>query len=123
MLLFDLPQNLLDEEMMFLSEDVNKTNYFYKLLVSIKESNTTTIIKCENSYERRIVHILAEILKLYHCRFGEWDERCLHVKDPRETVDSEDGKEYYRINGVKISNMPLKLTKKDKQHQKYTIYK
>ena len=28
---------------------------------------------CKNSYERRIVHILARGLGLYHARYGDWD--------------------------------------------------
>jgi Pyruvate/2-oxoacid:ferredoxin oxidoreductase delta subunit len=79
-------------------------------------------VLCKNSYERRIVHILARGLGLYHARYGDWDcvkfERFFDRQCKCSQCWSYAGENCFRIIGVKISNYPIVLSKKDKIHQK-----
>ena len=60
---------LSNDEVRFLNENIVLKDYFYDLLLNIKNSNKTKIIICKNSYERRFVHILANSLGLCHSRY------------------------------------------------------
>ena len=108
---------LSDDNINFLNENIFLRDYFYNLLLNVKNNNETKIILCKNSYERRFVHILAISLGLYHSRYGDWSCWFKKHRDYQEKVDSIDGKEHYKIIGVKVSDKPLYLSKKDKKHQ------
>ena len=105
-------------ELYFLNENIGLKDYFYDLLLHIKNSNETKIIACKNSYERRFVHIVAIGLGLYHARYGDWSDWYKKHRDYQEPVDKIDGQDHYKIVGVKVSTQPLRLTRKDKNHQK-----
>jgi hypothetical protein len=107
---------LSNDEVNFLNENIVLKDYFYDLLINIK-NNETKIILCKNSYERRIVHILAISLGLYHSRHGDWSDFFKKYRDYQETVDKGDGQDHYKIVGVKVSTNPLPLSRKDKIHQ------
>lgn len=55
----------------------------------------------------------------YHSRYGDWSNKWKKIREwgYHEKVDSDDGKEHYKIVGVKVSTKPIYLTKKDKRHQ------
>jgi hypothetical protein len=110
--------NLPNDEVNFLNENILLRDYFYNLLLNIKSNNKTEVILCNNSYERRFVHILAISLGLYHSRYGDWSDFFKKYRDYQERVDNIDGQEHYKILGVKVSTQPLRLSKKDKKHQK-----
>ena len=108
---------LSNDEVSFLNENIVLKDYFYDLLLNIKNSNETKIILCKNSYERRFVHILAISLGLYHSRYSDWSDWFKKYRDYQETVDKLDGQDHYKIVGVKVSTKPLLLSRKDKIHQ------
>jgi hypothetical protein len=110
--------NLPNDEVNFLNENILLRDYFYNLLLKVKNNNETKVILCNNSYERRFVHILAIGLGLYHSRYGDWSEFFKKYRDFQEKPDKYDAKEHYKIVGVKVSTNPLQLSKKDKKHQK-----
>lgn len=112
-----MSNNLLNDEDIFLNENIFLKDYFYNLLLNIKNNDETKIILCKNSYERRFVHILAIKLGLYHSRHGDWNDFFLKTRDYQESINNIDGQEYYKIVGVKVSTKPLQLSKKDKKHQ------
>ena len=93
-------------EVSFLNENIVLKDYFYDLLLNIKNSN-----------ERRFVHILAISLGLYHSRYSDWSDWFKKYRDYQETVDKLDGQDHYKIVGVKVSTKPLLLSRKDKIHQ------
>jgi len=109
--------NLPNSEVNFLNENIFLRDYFYNLLLDIKNNDETKVVLCNNSYERRFVHILSISLGLYHSRYGDWNEKFKKFRDYQEKVDSIDGQEHYKIVGVKVSTKPLKLSKTDKKHQ------
>jgi hypothetical protein len=108
---------LSNDEVRFLNENIVLKDYFYDLLLNIKNSNKTKIIICKNSYERRFVHILANSLGLCHSRYGDWSDFFKKYRDYQENVNKYDGLEHYKIVGVKVSTKPLHLSRKDKKHQ------
>ena len=108
---------LSNDEVSFLNENIVLKDYFYDLLINIKNSNETKIIICKNSHERRFVHILAISLGLYHSRYGDWSEFFKKYRDYQENVNKYDGLKHYKIVGVKVSTKPLHLSKKDKKNQ------
>ena len=116
----DLSNNdLSNNEVSFLNENNLMKDYFYDLLLNIKNSDETKIIICKNSYERRFVHILANSLGLYHTRYGDWSDWFKNHRDHQENVDRLDGQEHYKIVGVKVSTKSLPLSRKDKNHQTF----
>ena len=114
--------NLSNDEVNFLNENIFLKDYFYNLLLNIKNNNETKVILCKNSYERQFVHILATSLGLYHSRYGDWSDWFKKYRDYQERVDNINGQEHYKIVGVKVSTNPLRLSKKDKKHQKVPFY-
>lgn len=44
------------------NENIFLKDYFYNLLLNIKNNDEPKVILCKNSYERRFVHILATSL-------------------------------------------------------------
>ena len=108
---------LSNDEVSFLNENIVLKDYFYDLLINIKNNNETKIILCKNSYERRIVHTLSISLGLYHSRHGDWSDWFKRCRDYQESVDKIDGQDHYKIVGVKVSTKPLLLSRKDKIHQ------
>ena len=110
---------LSNDEVSFLNENIVLKDYFYDLLLNIKNNNETKIIICKNSYERRFVHILAISLGLYHSRYGDWRDWFKKHRDYQENIDKIDGQEHYKIVGVKVSTKHLPLSKKDKKHQRF----
>lgn len=110
---------LTNDEVSFLNENIVLKDYFYDLLINIKNSNETKIILCKNNYERRFVHIIANGLGLYHSRYGDWSDFFKKYRDYQENVDKYDGQEHYKIVGVKVSTTHLPLSKKDKKHQTF----
>ena len=113
-----MDDNLSNDEVNFLNENIFLKDYFYNLLLKIKNNDEEKVILCKNSYERRFVHILATSLGLYHSRYGDWSDWFKKYRDYQEKVDNIDGQEHYKIVGVKVSTKPLHLSKKDKKHQK-----
>lgn len=109
--------NLSNDEIIFLNEDIFLRDKYYNLLLNIKNNDKTKVVLCKNSYERRFVHILSISLGLYHSRYGDWSEWFKKYRDWQGKVDSIDGKEHYKIVGVKVSTKPIHLSKKDKRHQ------
>jgi hypothetical protein len=115
--------NLPDDELNFLNEDTNLRDYFYGILINIKNNDEPQVIniECKNSYERRIVHILAHSLGLYHsrllCRFFRRDCCCIH------SWKHFGSNNCYKFVGVKVANVPIYLSKKDRIHQKITTQK
>ena len=105
------------DEFSFLNENIVLKDYFYDLLLNIKNNNETKIIMCKNSYERRFVHVLAISLGLYHSRYGNWSDFFKKYRDYQEKIYNYDGQEHYKIVGVKVSTNPLPLSRKDKKHQ------
>ena len=110
---------LSNDEVSFLNENIVLKDYLYDLLLNIKNNNETKIIICKNSYERRVVHILANSLGLYHSRYGDWSDWFKKYRDYQENIDKIDGQEHYKIVGVKVSTKTLPLSKKDKKHQTF----
>ena len=100
------------------NENIFLKDYFYNLLLNIKNNDEPKVILCKNSYERRFVHILATSLWLYHSRYGDWSDWFKKYRDYQEIVDDIYGQEHYKMVGVKVSTQPLHLSKKDKKHQK-----
>lgn len=135
---FSLPDNLPEDELNFLNENIILRDKFYDILIKIKnndELKITSIVKknkgderfinilCKNNYERRIVHILAHSLGLYHARlvcYYSW-EKCNCGEYCREYGSFSS----YCTNliGVKVSNVPIPLSKKDRFHQTITRQK
>ncbi len=109
--------HLSNDEINFLNEDISLKDKFYNLLLNVKNNDETKVILCKNSYERRFVHILSIGLGLYHSRHGDWSDWFKKHRDYQEKIDSFDGKEHYKIVGVKVSTKPIYLSKKDKRHQ------
>lgn len=113
-----------DDEFIFLNENIDLRDHFYNILIKIKNSLEPQItnVLCKNSYERRIVHILAKSLGLYHSRYGEWDKQTFDIFFDRQCGCKQcwkyAGENCYRIVGVKVANVPIHLSKKDKIHQK-----
>ncbi len=111
--------NLTKNEIDFLNKNKILTNQFLIELMKVKNDCVDKIIICNNSYERRIVHLLSISLNLYHCRYGDWSDEYKRIwKNTYEKADKIDGLEHYKIIGVKVSIKPLNLSKKDKYHQK-----
>lgn len=113
--------NLPNDEVNFLNENILLRDYFYNLLLNVKNNKETKVILCNNSYKRRFVHILANSLGLYHSRYGDWSDFFKKYRDYQEKVNKYDGVEHYKIVGVKVSTTPLHLSKKDRKHQKVTF--
>lgn len=67
-------EKLSEKEKDFLNENISLTICYYWQVVSLTEIVREKIIYCDNSYERRIVHILAHLMGYHHVRYGEWDE-------------------------------------------------
>jgi len=117
-------ENLPDDELIFLNENIFLKYYFYDILIKIKNNNEEQIVNipCKNSYERRIVHILAKSLGLYHSRYGEWDKNSFNKFFDRQCACKfcwkSAGENWFKIAGVKVANVPIHLSKKDKIHQK-----
>jgi len=109
--------NLSYDDLIFLNENISLRNYFYNLLLNIKNNDETKVISCKNSYERRFVHILSNGLSLYHSRYGDWSDWFKKNRDYQEKVDSIDGQKHYKIVGVKVSTKSHQLSKTDKKHQ------
>ena len=112
---------LSNDEVSFLNENIVLKDYFYDLLINIKNNNETKIITCKNSYERRFVHILANSLGLYHSRHIEYDKKMFEKFFDYQCKCKEycweiAGKKSLIIN-VKVSTKPLPLSRKDKIHQ------
>jgi hypothetical protein len=61
--------------------------------------------------------ILANSLGLYHSRYCDWSDWFKQHRDYQENIDKIDGQCHYKIVGVKVSTIPIQLTKKDKKHQ------
>jgi hypothetical protein len=87
------------------------------------------VIYCNNTYERRIIHNIAEIFGLDHGRHGEWtwnsiQKDCFDWECQCKCCWSEAGKKYYRINGVYISTDPvIGTSRKDKIHRRLELLK
>lgn len=135
---FNLPDNLPEDELNFLNENIILRDKFYDILIKIKNNEEPkitnivkkdnrneriTIILCKNNYERRIVHILAHSLGLYHARLV-----CYYSRNECKCGDY--CREYgsfssYCTNliGVRVSNVPIPLSKKDRFHQTITTQK
>ena len=129
--------NLPNDEVIFLNENTVLRDYFYNILIQIKNSDRQQIrfIPCRNSYERRIVHILAQSLGLYHSRYGEWDEYELNAISRLSHYNQCDckychGRKYrwkylaercFRFLGVNVANIPIPLSRKDRFHQQNAI--
>jgi hypothetical protein len=106
------------KESIFITENMDKSIHFLNQMIGISEEKN---ILCTSSFERRIVHILSHGLNLYHSRHGErnndyknnfdWQCKC-------KWCWKSAGEQYYKIIGVKISNVPLPLSRKDKCHQR-----
>ena len=109
---------LTTEEVSFLNDNICLKDYFYNLLLDVKNNNETKVILCKNSYEQRFVHILAFSLGLYHAIYGAWSDWFIKNRDYHETINKFDGQEHYKIVGVKVSTTILPLTRKDKMHQR-----
>jgi hypothetical protein len=113
---------LSNDEVSFLNENIVLKDYFYDLLINIKNSNETKIIICKNSYERRFVHILAISLGLYHNRHIEYDKKIFDnffdYQCKCKYCWEIAGKKSLIIN-VKVSTKPLLLSRKDKKHQNF----
>jgi len=80
-----------------------------------------TIIQCKNSYQRKIVHIIADAFDLDHARYGDWDPAYKHHFDwecrCRYCWEAA-GKNYYSIRGVQISKTPIEnKSRKDTIHR------
>ena len=86
----------------------------YNKLLYVKKHKTTEIIKAKNSYERRFIHIISEILGLYHVR-------CI-IQNPNFYCREEGTERFCIIIGVKVSVHPLPLTKKDRIHRKKDLF-
>jgi hypothetical protein len=105
-----------------LNENIVLKDYFYDLLINIKNSNETKIIICKNSYERRFVHILAISLGLYHSRHIEYDKKMFDNFFDYQCKCKycwEIARKKSLIINVKVSTKPLLLSRKDKKHQKH----
>ena len=117
-------KNLPNDEINFLNENIALRDYFYDILINIKNDDKTQItnVLCKNSYERRIVHILAQSLGLYHARYGKWDDDKFEKFFDHQCACRQcwkyAGENCFRIVGVTVANVPLCLSKKDKIHQK-----
>lgn len=109
--------NLPQDDIKFLNENIFLRDYFYNLLLNVKDNDETKVILCKNSYERRFVHILSNSLSLYHSRYGDWSDWFKKFRDYQEKIDNIDGQEHYKIVGVKVSTKPILLSKTDKKHQ------
>jgi hypothetical protein len=116
----EMIQTLSEVEQTFLQENPQLTSSYYRQLTGIK---TESVIYCDNSYERRIVHILAHAMGLHHARHGEW----LEERKWDDTFDTQckcrycwkaQGEKYYRIVGVKVSKNALPLSRKDRANQR-----
>lgn len=135
---FNLPDNLPEDELNFLNENIILRDKFYDILIKLKNNEEiiiTNIVKkdyrderiihilCKNNYERRIVHILAHSLGLYHARMVCY---CSRTECKCGDYCREYGSYYSRCTnliGVKVSNIPIHLSKKDKFHQTITTQK
>jgi hypothetical protein len=122
---FNLPDNLPKDELNFLNENIILRDKFYDMLIKIKNNydEQITNVLCKNNYERRIVHILAHSLGLYHARlvcYYSW-KKC-NCGDYRREYGSFSS---YCTNliGVRVSNIPIPLSKKDRFHQTITTQK
>lgn len=117
----ELLKNLPTDEISFLTENDFLIKQFYYQLCEIKQKSEEKVILCDNSYERRIVHILAYALGLYHARHGAWDktyEKNFDWQCKCKLCWEDAGEKYFRIIGVKVSTNPLPLSNKDVTHQK-----
>ena len=122
---FNLPDNLPKDELNFLNENIFLRDKFYDILIKIKNNydEIITNVLCKNNYERRIVHILAHSLGLYHARlvcYYSW-KKCNCGSYRREYGSFSS----YCTNliGVRVSNIPIHLSKKDRFHQTITTQK
>lgn len=119
-------ENIPNDELIFLNENSSLRDYFYNILTEIKNNNKEQItnVSCKNSYERRIVHILAKSLGLYHARYVEWDNNSFNTFFDHQCgckyCWKSAGENWCKIAGVKVANVPICLSKKDKTHQKQT---
>jgi hypothetical protein len=122
---FNLPDNLPNDELIFLNENIILRDKFYDILIRIKNNHNEQItnVFCKNNYERRIVHILAHSLGLYHarlvCYYSGKECNCGHYRRQYGSFSS------YCTNliGVRVSNIPIHLSKKDRFHQTITTQK
>ena len=138
MITFNLSDNLPEDELNFLNENIILRDKFYDILIKIKNNDALTItnkvkknnsderitnILCKNSYERRIVHILAHSLGLYHarlvCYYSGINCNCGDYRRQYGSFSS------YCTNliGVRVSNIPIHLSKKDRFHHTITTQK
>jgi hypothetical protein len=120
----ELIKTLPKEEINFLLNENNKelTNYFYNKLYEVKLNNLEKIITCENSSQRKIVHILSQLLSLNHAKYYKWNQSWKKDFDfqcaCKYCYDSVKDKFHCEVLGVKVSTQSLDLCKKDKQQQK-----
>ena len=101
-------------------------NYFKECSDVIIGFFDSKVIYCNNTFGRRIVHIIAEAYDCNHVRYRTWtglskygdhfdyECRCRYCYE-------DAGKKYYKIAGVQISKNEIKTTKKDRAHRRLAL--
>src|SRR3989337_2249299 len=113
----------------FLREEVDPVilaSFLVKCQPVITGAVKSVVIRCSNTYQRRIIHTIAEIYDLFHARHGEWDsnhERYFDWQCNCRYCWEEAGQQYYRINGVQISSVPIGQSNKDITHRNKELKK
>lgn len=119
----DFIKGIPDTELDFINRNREIANNFYERLCYIKKNCLTEVILCENSAQRKIVHILCSLMSLYHAKYYVWDDSWKHrVGDIQCDCDIcvKERKTMYncQVLGVTVSTNELHLCRKDKKHQK-----
>lgn len=120
----ELIKKIPETEYKFINENKEYSLQTYQTLCNIKENNLTEIVYCENSIQRKVVHILSHLLCLYHAKYYKWDQswktdNTLDLQCDCESCKEKKRKKYNcQVLGVTVSTNELKLCQSDKKHQK-----
>jgi hypothetical protein len=112
---------LTNQEMLLLQENVGTVERFYEEIQNMTKPEH--IVVCKNGFERKIVHMLCDVLDLYHMKYFERDDswtKHISCQDLSCTFCYKTAKGMFHCNviGVKVSSVPLVLYKKDIKHKK-----
>tara|TARA_B100000902_G_C27321435_1_gene924873 strand:- start:4366 stop:4845 length:480 start_codon:yes stop_codon:yes gene_type:complete len=119
----ELIKTLPSDESKFINENIENSTIFYNKVLEIKNTDEAKIIRCKNGKERKMVHIFAYLLNLYHashraCEPNYTPFMCLYNCS---ICNKEAGVGIYKVIGVKVSTKPIDLRRIDYRHQKKFI--
>lgn len=119
----ELIKNIPFDEIQFINNNYDDAIYFYGKVLAIKNNDEKKVIRCKNSRQRKLVHIFAYLLNLYHASYRACEPDysksiCLYGCP---ICNKKAGVGIYKIYGVTVSTKQIELRRIDYRHQKKFI--